>query len=132
MSFEVNTGQLRCMSFEVNTGQLRCMSFEVNTGQLRCISFEVNTGQLRCMSFEVLIDVTFTYFYLIERGTVYITALIWNTHIKKIRKCSNISVKKYQNTPMFGVRSGTVRLKIKQIFQQRIPERSYVKLKETL
>jgi hypothetical protein len=101
--------------FEVNTGQLRCMSFEVNTGQLRCISFEVNTGQLRCMSFEVLIDVTFTYFNLIERGTVYITALIWNTHIKKIRKCSNISVKKYQNTPMFGVRSGTVRLKIKNI-----------------
>jgi hypothetical protein len=31
--------------------------------------------------------------------------------MKKKRKCSNISVKKYQNTPMLGVSSGTPRLK---------------------
>ncbi len=39
-------------------------------------------------------------------------ALIWNTQMKKVLKCSNISVKKYQNTPMFGVRSGTDRLQM--------------------
>ncbi len=38
-------------------------------------------------------------------------ALIWNTQMKKVRKCSNISVKKYQKTPMFGARSGTDKLK---------------------
>ena len=31
--------------------------------------------------------------------------------MKKDRKCSNISVKKYQNTPRFGDRSGTLSLK---------------------
>ena len=37
-------------------------------------------------------------------------ALIWNTHRKKTRKCSKASVKKYQNSPILGVRSGTVSL----------------------
>ena len=32
--------------------------------------------------------------------------------MKNNRKCSNISVKKYQNTPVFGVKSGTDNLKI--------------------
>ena len=34
--------------------------------------------------------------------------LIWNVDTKNARKCSNISVKKYQNNPIFGVSSGTV------------------------
>ena len=38
---------------------------------------------------------------------MYMNALIWKTQIKKVLKCSNISVKKYQNTPTLGVRSAT-------------------------
>lgn len=44
-------------------------------------------------------------------GMVYITALIWNTQMKNVLKCSNISVKKYQKRPRFGVKSGTPNLK---------------------
>lgn len=32
--------------------------------------------------------------------------------MKRARKCSNISMKKYQNKPVFGCRSGTVNLKV--------------------
>ena len=35
----------------------------------------------------------------------------WNVHTKNTLKCSNISVKKYQNNPMLGVSSGTERMK---------------------
>ncbi len=34
-------------------------------------------------------------------------AFIWNTQRKNILKCSNVSVKKYQNRPRLGVWSGT-------------------------
>ena len=40
-------------------------------------------------------------------------ALIWNTQRKKTLKCSNVSVKKYQKRPRFGVWSGTDRLQVK-------------------
>lgn len=47
-------------------------------------------------------------------GTTYTTkALIWKAHTNSRRKCSNISVKKYQNKPMFGFKSGTVNLETK-------------------
>lgn len=50
------------------------------------------------------------YLSLIDRGMVYKNMLIWKTQMKKKRKCSNISAKKYQKRPIFGVRSGTERL----------------------
>ena len=53
------------------------------------------------------------YLSFTANGTVYRNAFIWNTQMKNTRKCSNISVKKYQNTPKFGVRSGTLSLQIK-------------------
>lgn len=51
-----------------------------------------------------------THLYLNDMGMVYRNAWIWNIHKKKILKCSNISVKKYQNSPMLGVWSGTHKL----------------------
>ena len=37
-------------------------------------------------------------------------ALIWKIQRKNTRKCSKVSVKKYQNRPRLGAWSGTVRL----------------------
>ena len=50
------------------------------------------------------------YLNVIASGTEYMNAFIWKVHKKNVRKWSNISVKKYQNKPMFGVSSGTVNL----------------------
>lgn len=50
---------------------------------------------------------------LIDNGIKYnIVALIWNEYINSVLKWSNISMKKYQNSPIFGCKSGTVKLKI--------------------
>lgn len=43
---------------------------------------------------------------LIVNGTKYkIVAFNWNVNKNNVRKCSNISVKKYQNNPIFGCKS---------------------------
>lgn len=52
------------------------------------------------------------------KGNIYNTvAFNWNVYKNKGRKCSNISVKKYQNKPMFGCKSSWLNLKRKNIFQ---------------
>lgn len=54
-------------------------------------------------------------------GTRYSTvAFIWNENKNNGRKCSNISVKKYQNSPIFGCRSRWLRLKLKWEFKKWI------------
>ena len=53
---------------------------------------------------------TLLYLNCMERGSVKIKALIWNTHRKNVLKCSNISMKKYQNRPTLGVKSVTIKL----------------------
>lgn len=42
---------------------------------------------------------------LIVNGIKYSTVFSWNVYRNNVRKCSNISVKKYQKRPMFGCRS---------------------------
>lgn len=45
-------------------------------------------------------------------GITYNTdAFSWKAQTNSARKCSNISVKKYQNKPMFGFKSRTFNLK---------------------
>ena len=55
-----------------------------------------------------------------------IKALIWNTHRKNVLKCSNISMKKYQNKPTLGVKSVTIKLDTRE---RNITKTLYTKLK---
>lgn len=50
---------------------------------------------------------TGSFLNLIDKGTKYKNVtFIWKAEMKRARKCSNISVKKYQNRPMLGCKSG--------------------------
>ena len=51
-----------------------------------------------------------TYWNLSVSGTTPMMVSAVKTMRKKLRKWSNISVKKYHHRPTFGVRSGTVSL----------------------
>lgn len=52
-------------------------------------------------------------------------AFIWKENKNNGRKCSNISVKKYQKSPIFGCRSRWLRLKLEKLRpNMRISEKS--------
>lgn len=53
---------------------------------------------------------------LIANGIKYNTVpLIWNEYMNSVLKWSNISMKKYQNNPIFGCKSGTVSLQLTKL-----------------